>query len=449
MTKDFLAAVREKANTRLQSKDLKDAGYRGRGVGFSSGFSSGDVTLWIPTGVVLLDFMMGGGFPAGRISEVFSNHTSEGKTTTALHAAAQTQRRNGAVWWGEAEVALGKRRGVDIGVDWSKVLMPAGESEETEGIVDTVEDLFLELREVLRGMKDLAFEAAAEEYLQCNPRKKNAPPREELNPKRPEFPSFFVWDTLASTVCEAERYGDNPFAGGIQKRARAVSEGIRVVKNDLFRQNAHFAILNQSYTKINTGLSYPTYETAGGVAVRQYATMRLKLAKKGYLSEAAKYAKEKEKLGILVEAEMVKNKLAPPYRTVLLALDGPTGFNNALSCAHYYSETRQTDMIQAAGSRYRLAGTDRSCYWKDIPELIASEPNVMLWWIQRAAEMFPLPPDRWYNPETGWVERIEGAELVETQGEGENELPSPDTPIVIPGGEPLQKKGKKKKGKKK
>ncbi len=335
MSKDFLAAVREKANARLGSKDLKEAGYMGRGAGFASGFSSGDVTMWIPTGIGLLDFMMGGGFPAGRISEVFSNHTSEGKTTTALHTAAQTQLRDGPVWWGEAEIALGKRRGSDIGVDWDGVLMPEGETPETRGIVDTVEDLFLEIREVLRGMKDVALDTAAERYLLDNPRKKKAPPRDELIPLRPVFPSLFVWDTLAATVCHAERYGNNPFAGGVAKRARAVGEGLRVIKNDLFRQNVHFQILNQSYTKINTGLNYPTYETAGGVAVSQYSTLRLKLAKKAYLSDSkeskTKDGKQKERLGILVEAETVKNKLAPPYRKVTLALDGPTGFNNIMS----------------------------------------------------------------------------------------------------------------------
>ena len=90
-----------------------------------------------------------------------------------------------------------------------------------------------------------------------------------------------------------------------------------------------------------------------------------------------------------------------------------------MSFAHFYSDLKQTDMIQAAGSYYRLAGAEKACYWKDIPKLVAAEPNIMAWWIQRIAEIFPLPEDRWYNPETRWIERVEGKELTETDGEGE------------------------------
>ena len=85
--------------------------------------SSGDVRLWIPSGNTLLDCALGGGMPTGRISEVYSDHESEGKTTTAHTFVPPVQKIGGSVILLESESAIDKPRARALGLDLENMVV--------------------------------------------------------------------------------------------------------------------------------------------------------------------------------------------------------------------------------------------------------------------------------------------------------------------------------------
>src|SRR5690606_10881617 len=113
--KDALASVLGKIRNSLEKTDGFSFGLDN--INFADTYTPGEVKRWIPSGVNLLDLVLGGGLPVGRICELFSESESEGKSTFALHFAAQCQARGGSVLWFEQEAALDRDRARRIGVD--------------------------------------------------------------------------------------------------------------------------------------------------------------------------------------------------------------------------------------------------------------------------------------------------------------------------------------------
>lgn len=386
--KQALSDVLKKIRGNLEKKEGFSYGLDR--IDFADVYTPGEVKSWIPSGINLLDYVLGGGLPVGRVCELFSESESEGKSTLALHFAAQCQARGGAILWFEQETALDKERARRMGVDTDSLVITCPHS---------VEDGFLVLQEWVRAVSnDKAFQGA---------------------------PLLIVWDTIAAAPTRAE-HGDNPFASGMTAKPRIISQALRPAVQYLYKANATLLLVNQSYTQINSKLPFPVYEQPGGKGIKFYSSLRFRVKRKGYLSEAKTVksgeAGKNTKTGILVEVETVKNKLAPPFRSVRLALEGPTGLNNPLSFAHYYADTKQTDMVSGGGGgRYGLAG-EVTTYWKDLEQAVSQNPDVLQKWQVRASELFPLPPDRQVNPNTGWVEMVEGTQQFLSFGDGERAM---------------------------
>lgn len=389
------------ARLRGQCEQVEGFKYGLDKVEFAHDHTPGQVKMWIPSGIALLDYALGGGLPCGRVIELFSEQESEGKTTLGLHFMAQLQRRGGAGLWLEQETAMDKDRAQrGLGVDTDSLLITCPHS---------VEDGFIIIRSWIEQM--------AEE------------------PDYKGKPLLIVWDTIAAAPTRASQAGDM-FAGGMAEKPRVIAEALRSMVQFLYKNNATLLMLNQSYTNISARLPFPVYEQPGGKGLKFYSSVRVKVKKIGYTAEGKTVKGGKEgqntKTGIIAEVSTVKNKVAPPYRSVNLALLGPTGYNNPLSFAHYYSDTKQTDMISQSGSgRYGLPSGD-TVYWKDIETLDKdpSWPTILGAWCQRATELFPLPPDRQLNPETGWIEAIEGVEPFQSFGDGEKEMSAEDVEIM-------------------
>jgi recombination protein RecA len=219
----------------------------------------------VPTGVLSLDYALGcGGWPRGRVIEIFGPEAS-GKTTLTLQAIAQVQKAGGTAAFVDAEHALDASYARKLGVDIDQLLVSQPDSGEQA----------LEVTEALvrSGAVDLV-----------------------------------VIDSVAALVPQAELDGEMGDAHmGLQ--ARLMSQALRKLTGIVARNGTIVIFVNQVRQKI--GVTFGNGETTtGGNALKFYASVRIDIRRVGSVK-----AKE-EVLGNRTRIRVVKNKLAPPFRTV-------------------------------------------------------------------------------------------------------------------------------------
>jgi recombination protein RecA len=338
-----------------------------------------DVPAWIPSGITMLDHALGGGLPLGRISELFSENESEGKSTLIQHFMVQTQRGGGLVVLLDSEAATDKDRAARMGLDLSKTLIFGP---------PTVEDGFLFIDQLIRNIaedKDLMG-----------------------------APTLIVWDTINAAPTRGEKASD-PFADGMVVKPRIIAAALRNYVGEFYKYKVHMCLVNQSITNIDRGNPYaPKTMTPGGKAIKFYSSLRVKCKKTGFIGEPRTLEKDDQRLGISVKVEAVKNKLALPFRAAELYLYGETGYDDIMSMANYFLGNKNTDLLAQKGGRYYLSN-GKCPFWKDVRAEVLADPKVLSSWQAKVAELFPLPPNRERNPETGWITRKEGCRVVETE----------------------------------
>ena len=216
----------------------------------------------IPSGALPLDIALGGGFPKGRISEIYGPESS-GKTTLALHAIASIQAQGGTAAFIDAEHALDPVYAAAIGVDINSLLVSQPDNGETA----------LEITD------QLVRSAAVD---------------------------IIVIDSVAALVPRAEiegEMGDSHM--GLQ--ARLMSQALRKITGNLGKSGCTIIFLNQLREKI--GVVYGSPETTtGGNALKFYASVRLDIRRIQTLK------KGENQFGIRVKVKVAKNKIAPPFR---------------------------------------------------------------------------------------------------------------------------------------
>jgi len=124
-----------------------------------------------------------------------------------------------------------------------------------------------------------------------------------------DVPITIVWDSVAASSPKAELVGDYD-KDSIGLQARAISKGMRKITGVIGNQNVLFVILNQIRMKIGVMYGDPT-TTPGGKAIPFHSSVRIKLGAGQQITN-----KDKEVVGINVSAKTIKNKVAPPFRTV-------------------------------------------------------------------------------------------------------------------------------------
>jgi recombination protein RecA len=217
----------------------------------------------IPTGSLTLDDLLGtGGYPRGRVIEIFGPESS-GKTTLALHAVAEAQRLGGTAAFIDAEHALDVGYAQKLGVDVDKMLISQPDSGEQA----------LEVTEALvrSGAVDIV-----------------------------------IIDSVAALVPQAEIEGQMGDAHmGLQ--ARLMSQALRKLTAITSRTGAIVVFINQVRQKI--GVVFGNGEvTTGGNALKFYASIRLEIRRIGAIK------KGNDAVGNRTKLKVVKNKLAPPFR---------------------------------------------------------------------------------------------------------------------------------------
>lgn len=226
----------------------------------------------IPSGSIALDAALGiGGFPRGRIIEIYGPESS-GKTTLALHAVAEVQKQisaagqPGVAAYIDAEHAMDVSYARRLGVNTDELLISQPDSGEQA----------LDIAEIL---------------------------------VRSSAVDLVVIDSVAALVPTAELEGvmGDTHVGLL---ARLMSQAMRKLTGAIHRSMTAVIFINQVRSKIGVTGYGPTEVTTGGNALKFYASLRLEVRYKGKVQDG------ETRLGNIVRAKVVKNKLAPPFNEV-------------------------------------------------------------------------------------------------------------------------------------
>lgn len=218
----------------------------------------------IPSGSIALDVALGvGGYPKGRIIEIFGPESS-GKTTFALHAIAEAQKKGGYAAFIDAEHALDPVYAKAVGVDIDNLIL--SQPDNGEQALEIVEALV-----------------------------------------RSNVIDIIVIDSVAALVPKAEIEGDMGDSHvGLQ--ARLMSQAMRKLTGIINKSKTVAIFINQIREKVGVLFGNPE-TTSGGRALKFYSTIRLDIRRVDQIKQGT------EPIGNITRIRVVKNKVAPPFKT--------------------------------------------------------------------------------------------------------------------------------------
>lgn len=257
----------------------------------------------IPTGSVSLDTALGiGGVPRGRIIEIYGPESS-GKTTLTLHIVANAQKAGGIAAFVDAEHALDPEYAKKIGVDINNLLI--SQPDTGEQALDIVETLV-----------------------------------------RSNSVAVIVVDSVAALVPKAEIEGEMGDQH-VGRQARLMSQALRKLTAIIARSNVTVIFINQIRMKIGVMFGNPE-TTTGGNALKFYASVRIEIRR------AAQIKKDDSVVGNRVNVKVVKNKVAPPFRTAEFDIM----YNEGISQAGDILDTGvKLEVLKKSGNSYSFGET--------------------------------------------------------------------------------------------
>ncbi len=256
----------------------------------------------IPTGALGLDIALGiGGFPRGRIIEVFGPESS-GKTTVALHAIAEVQKRGGMAAFIDAEHALDPLYAGKLGVNINELLLSQPDTGEQA----------LEIAEAL--VRSGAVE-------------------------------IVVIDSVAALVPKAEIEGEmgDSFVG---LQARLMSQALRKLSGAINKSKTIAIFINQLREKVGVMFGNPEV-TPGGRALKFYSSVRLEVRRVESIKQG------NDVVGNRTKIKVVKNKVAPPFKQADVDIMYGEGISREGSIIDIGAEI---DVVQKSGAWYSYSG---------------------------------------------------------------------------------------------
>lgn len=276
--------------------------------------STGSLTLDIATGI--------GGLPRGRIIEIYGPESS-GKTTLALHCIAEAQKLGGDAAFVDAEHALDPVYAANLGVDVDSLIV--SQPDFGEQALEITEQL------VSSGAVDIV-----------------------------------VVDSVAALVPKSEIEGDMGDSH-VGQHARLMSQALRILAGTINKTNCIVIFINQLREKI--GVMYGNPEvTTGGRALKFYSSMRIDVRKIEQLKGAGS-----EFIGSRTRAKIVKNKVAPPFKSAefdIMYGEGISKVGEILDMAVQY------DIVHKGGSWFSYCDRRLGQGRDNVKEIIKNEPEL-------------------------------------------------------------------------
>ncbi len=286
-----------------------------------NGSSSFPEIEFISTGCLGLDKALGGGFAKGRIAEIYGTESS-GKTSIALHVAAEVQKSGGLVAFIDAEHALDPVYASKLGVDSNKLVVSQPDNaEQALNITDMLAQ---------SGIIDL-----------------------------------IIVDSVAALVPAAEIAGDiGDSHMGLQ--ARIMGQSLRKLTGVVSKTNTTLIFINQLRMKIGVMFGNPE-TTSGGNALKFYASQRMDVRTSG------KTKMGEEIIGQTTKVKIVKNKVSQPFKDVEFNIEHGRGINKYRDLI---SIAVEKNVIEKAGAWYTYAG-ERAGHGEDnVVEWLTANPDI-------------------------------------------------------------------------
>jgi recombination protein RecA len=282
--------------------------------------SPSDVNEWISTGSTMLDLAISnrpnGGLPVGRIVEITGLEAS-GKSLLAAHALADTQRKGGLAVYIDTENAVSREFLEAIGINLKDMLYVP---------LDTVEDIFESIESITESIR------------------KNAKNRLVT----------IVVDSVAGASTKQEMSADYDKDGWATSKAIILSKAMRKITNFIGRERICLIFTNQLRTRL--GVSFgDQWTTSGGKAIAFHSSVRLRLKSVGQIKLAKSSDAPEAVLGITTRAQVVKNRMGPPLRSVDYEIYFDSGIDDYGS---WLTMLKNYGLVTQAGAWYTYTNTD-------------------------------------------------------------------------------------------
>ena len=278
----------------------------------------------IPSGSLGLDIALGiGGFPKGRVIEIYGPESS-GKTTIALHAIAEAQKKGGLAAFIDAEHAFDKVYAENLGIDTENLLI--SQPDNGEQALEIADNL------IRSGAIDI-----------------------------------LVIDSVAALVPKAEIEGEmGDSSMGLQ--ARLMSQALRKLTGSINKTGCVCIFINQLREKIGVMFGNPE-TTTGGNALKFYASVRLDIRRIGQLKDGM------EVTGNRVRIKVVKNKVAPPFRQCEFDIVYGSGVSKDGEIIDLGTEL---NIIKKSGSWYSYGETKLGQGRDGVRQLLGDNPDLSM-----------------------------------------------------------------------
>ena len=360
------------------NKKFKDSNYKVAYFLEGDTDAPSDVNEWISTGSTMLDLAISnrpnGGLPVGRIIEITGLEAS-GKSLLAAHALADTQKKGGLAVYIDTENAISREFLEAIGINLKDMLYVP---------LDTIEDIFDAIDSIVESVR------------------KNSKNRLVT----------IVVDSVAGASTKIEMAADYDKDGWATSKAIILSKAMRKITNFVGRERICLIFTNQLRTRL--GVSFgDQWTTSGGKAIAFHSSVRLRLKSVGQIKLAKSASAPEAVLGITTRAQVVKNRMGPPLRSVDYEIYFDSGIDDFGS---WLTMLKNYNLVTQAGAWYTYTNTDTGeiikFQSKDFKEKLLDDPEMK-------AQVYKTICDRYIiNYRAGETFGIDDVEI-ETEFQGE------------------------------